>query len=132
VGIDPNDCIYLIAMGVVEVESLASSKWFLQILKDGLGIMNTHPWRPGLSWLMNRRYGLSNDLLLLFCSYLYLFLLLVNPQCKGLLPKEDGNKAGGLYPWWCLRWLKSMHLMFSHVIAVTSKYTPLPNVCNFK
>jgi hypothetical protein len=26
VGIDPNDCIYLIAMGVVEVESLASSK----------------------------------------------------------------------------------------------------------
>jgi hypothetical protein len=25
VGIDPNDCIYLIAMGVVEVESLASS-----------------------------------------------------------------------------------------------------------
>ena len=44
VGIDPNDCIYPIAMGVVEVESLATWKWFLQTLKDDLGIDNTYPW----------------------------------------------------------------------------------------
>jgi len=29
VGMDPNDCIYPIALEVVEVESLASWKWFL-------------------------------------------------------------------------------------------------------
>lgn len=44
VGIDPNDCIYPIAIGVVEVESLASWKWFLQTLKIDLGIDNTYPW----------------------------------------------------------------------------------------
>lgn len=32
VGIDPNDCIYPIAMAVVEVESLSSWRWFLEIL----------------------------------------------------------------------------------------------------
>jgi len=31
-------------MGVVEVESLATWKWFLQTLKDDLGIDNTYPW----------------------------------------------------------------------------------------
>lgn len=31
VGIDPNDCIYPIAFAVVEVESLVTWKWFLQI-----------------------------------------------------------------------------------------------------
>lgn len=44
VGIDPNDCIYPIAYAVVEVESLASWKWFLQTLKEDLGIENTYPW----------------------------------------------------------------------------------------
>ena len=44
VGIDPNDCIFLIAMAVVEVESLASWKWFLETLKQDLGIDNTPPW----------------------------------------------------------------------------------------
>ena len=43
VGIDPNDCIYPVAMGVVEVESLVTWKWFLQTLKDDLGIDNTYP-----------------------------------------------------------------------------------------
>ena len=38
IGIDPNDCIYLIAFGVVEVESLATWKWFLETLKQDLGI----------------------------------------------------------------------------------------------
>ncbi|CAO2194395.1 unnamed protein product, partial [Urochloa humidicola] len=44
VGIDPNDCIFPIAMAVVEVESLPSWKWFLQTLKEDLGIDNTYPW----------------------------------------------------------------------------------------
>ena len=44
VGIDPNDCIYPIAFAVVEVESLSSWKWFLQTLKEDLGIENTYPW----------------------------------------------------------------------------------------
>jgi hypothetical protein len=34
VGIDPNDCIYPVAMPVVEVESLPSWKWFLETLKE--------------------------------------------------------------------------------------------------
>jgi hypothetical protein len=44
VGIDPNDCIYPIAFAVVEVESLVTWKWFLQTLKEDLGIENTYPW----------------------------------------------------------------------------------------
>jgi hypothetical protein len=41
VGIDPNDCIYPIALAIVEVESLATWKWFLETLKADLGIENT-------------------------------------------------------------------------------------------
>ena len=44
VGIDPNDCIYPISLAVVEVESLATWKWFLQTLKEELGIEKTYPW----------------------------------------------------------------------------------------
>ena len=44
VGIDPNDCIYPIAMAVVEVECKDSWLWFLNTLKSGLGIENTYPW----------------------------------------------------------------------------------------
>jgi len=44
VGIDPNDCIFPIALAVVEVECKASWKWFLETLKQDLGIQNTYPW----------------------------------------------------------------------------------------
>ena len=44
VGMDPNDCIYPIAIAVVEVECLATWKWFLRTLKEDLGIDNTYPW----------------------------------------------------------------------------------------
>jgi len=44
IGIDPNDCIFPVAMAVVEVECLASWKWFLETLKGDLGIENTTPW----------------------------------------------------------------------------------------
>lgn len=39
VGIDPNDCIFPIAMGVVEVEATASWRWFLDTLKNDLNIV---------------------------------------------------------------------------------------------
>ena len=35
VGIDPNDCIFPVAMAVVEVECLASWKWFLREVERG-------------------------------------------------------------------------------------------------
>jgi len=44
IGIDPNDCIYPITLAIVEVESLATWKWFLETLKADLGIENTYPW----------------------------------------------------------------------------------------
>jgi hypothetical protein len=44
VGMDPNDCIFPIAVAVVKVESLAYWKWFLEHLKDDLKIENTYPW----------------------------------------------------------------------------------------
>jgi hypothetical protein len=44
VGIDPNDCIYPIAMGMVEVESKFSWEWFLTTLKHDLNIVNTSPF----------------------------------------------------------------------------------------
>jgi hypothetical protein len=44
VGIDPNDCIYPIAFGLVEVECTSSWEWFLSNLKDDLNITNTSTW----------------------------------------------------------------------------------------
>ena len=44
VGIDPNDCIFPIAVVVVEVEDKPSWCWFLERLKNDLAIFNTAPW----------------------------------------------------------------------------------------
>lgn len=44
VGVDPNDCIFPIAMAVVEVEDTQTWKWFLNTLKEDLGIENTGAW----------------------------------------------------------------------------------------
>ena len=44
VGIDPNNCIFPIAIGVVEVEEKPNWVWFLERLKRGLAIINTSPW----------------------------------------------------------------------------------------
>ncbi|KAM0917767.1 hypothetical protein ACQ4PT_009211 [Festuca glaucescens] len=44
VGIDPNDCIFPVAFAVVEVEDIEAWRWFLQTLKEDLGIENTYPW----------------------------------------------------------------------------------------
>lgn len=44
VGVDPNDCIFPIAMAVVEVESKSTWKMFLETLKRELNIDNTYPW----------------------------------------------------------------------------------------
>jgi hypothetical protein len=42
---DPNDCMFPIAIVVVENESLVTWKWFLKTLKDDLKIDNTYPWK---------------------------------------------------------------------------------------
>jgi hypothetical protein len=44
VGIDPNDCIFPIAVATVEVEDTINWTWFLETLKKDLGIENTFPW----------------------------------------------------------------------------------------
>jgi hypothetical protein len=44
VGIDGNDCIYPIAMALVEVECTSSWEWFLTTLRDDLNITNTSPF----------------------------------------------------------------------------------------
>ncbi|KAM0835604.1 hypothetical protein ACQ4PT_062835 [Festuca glaucescens] len=43
VGMDPNDCIFPIAVAAVEVEDTTNWTWFLESLKHDLGIVNTHP-----------------------------------------------------------------------------------------
>jgi hypothetical protein len=44
VGIDGNDCIYPLAMGIVEVECTSAWEWFLTTLKEYLNITNTSPF----------------------------------------------------------------------------------------
>ncbi|KAM0919513.1 hypothetical protein ACQ4PT_008139 [Festuca glaucescens] len=56
VGIDGNDCIYPIAMGLVEVECTSSWEWFLTTLRDDLNITNTSPW----TIMSDKQKGLIN------------------------------------------------------------------------
>jgi hypothetical protein len=56
VGMDPNDCIFSIAMVAVEVEDTASWKWFLETLKSDLVITNTAPW----TIMSDKQKGLIN------------------------------------------------------------------------
>jgi transposase-like protein len=56
VGVDPNDCIYPIAMGLVEVECTSSWEWFLTTLRDDLNITNTSPF----TIMSDRQKGLIN------------------------------------------------------------------------
>jgi hypothetical protein len=43
-GIDPNDCIFPLAIAAVEVEDTPNWTWFLETLKKDLDIVNTTPW----------------------------------------------------------------------------------------
>jgi transposase-like protein len=56
VGMDPNDCIFPIAVATVEVEDTASWTWFLETLKNDLGIANTEPW----TIMSDKQKGLIN------------------------------------------------------------------------
>jgi hypothetical protein len=67
IGIDPNDCIYPIAFAVVEVESLLSWKWFLQTLKEDLGIEITFPWT-----IMTNK---QKVMFYCMCAILYMYVL---------------------------------------------------------
>ena len=62
VGVDPNDCIFPIAMAVVEVEDTQTWKWFLNTLKEDLGIENTSSW----TLMSDRQKGLINAISALF------------------------------------------------------------------
>lgn len=44
VGIDPNDCIFPIGYGVVDVESRESWTWFVRNLSIDLNIENSGSW----------------------------------------------------------------------------------------
>ena len=44
VGVDPNDCIFPIAIGIVEVEDNNTWKWFLKTLKEDLNMDNIALW----------------------------------------------------------------------------------------
>ncbi|XP_037462613.1 uncharacterized protein LOC119334044 [Triticum dicoccoides] len=56
VGVDPNDCIFPIAIAIVEVEDTVTWKWFLNTLKEDLNIQNTAPW----TLMSDRQKGLIN------------------------------------------------------------------------
>lgn len=55
VRVDINGCINPIAMAIVELGSQVTWKWFINMLKYGLGIDNTTPW----SIMIDRQKGLA-------------------------------------------------------------------------
>ncbi|KAK8617714.1 hypothetical protein V6N13_080621 [Hibiscus sabdariffa] len=62
VGIDANDCIYPIAVAVVEAETRDSWCWFLQLLAEDLDIVNSHH----LTLMFDKQKGLIEAVLELF------------------------------------------------------------------
>jgi len=54
VGIDGNYSMYPIAYAVVESENKDSWKWFIQPLKDDIGIVNTNGW----TFIIDKQKGL--------------------------------------------------------------------------
>ena len=56
VGTDPNNCIFPIAIGVVDVEDMPNWVWVLERLKMDLGIINTSPW----TIMSDKQKGLIN------------------------------------------------------------------------
>jgi transposase-like protein len=56
VGMDPNECIFPLAVAVVEVDDTESWTWFLETLKNDLGIVNTQPWTV----MSEKQKGLTN------------------------------------------------------------------------
>lgn len=79
VGVDPNDCIFPIAIAIVEVEDTVTWKWFLNTLKEDLNIENTAPWT-----LMSDRQKVSfhtvafhiSHCIISYCSISYVFYTL--------------------------------------------------------
>ena len=71
VGIDPNDCIFPVAFGLVEVECTSSWEWFLTNLKDDLNITNTAPW----TIVSDKQKVCKSFALFLYfsCSVIYIF-----------------------------------------------------------
>jgi hypothetical protein len=78
VGMDPNDCIFPIAMAVVEVESFASWKWFLETLKSELGIDNTYPWTIMTD---KQKVTIITNLFIVDKLEYFLFVFVANPHC---------------------------------------------------
>ena len=73
VGVDPNDCIYPIAFGLVEVECTSSWEWFLTNLKEDLNITNTAPWtimsdKQKVTWCSLFFYVMFSIFYLMFCT----------------------------------------------------------------
>jgi hypothetical protein len=77
VGMDPNDCIFPIAMAVVEVESFASWKWFLETLKSELGIDNTYPWTIMTD---KQKVTIITNLFIVDKLEYFLFVFVANPH----------------------------------------------------
>ncbi|GKU86142.1 hypothetical protein SLEP1_g706 [Rubroshorea leprosula] len=77
VGIDANDCIYLIAVAVVELENRESWEWFLELLKVDLEIVNSQ----GYTFMFDKQKA----------TYEKIYSYLISP-IRGALEWEESNK----------------------------------------